>query len=530
VNLGQGSLNLQIARSAPSARGFGLSGCALAAGIGLAAVGGWLVGAPRLYAWTGGAAATKPFSAVAAIALAAAVVASLWPESPRARAAGCLLAAATLVVSAPMLVENLAGTGIGIDGLLFGGSVSAHRLGGRMAQNTALAFVLLAVAVLARLRRSARAVLVVECTSMVAVAVGLVGGGGYLFGPRILAAVSGYATMSLGTAVALVALGASVIAVEDRSRVRALLTSSGPAGRATRSLLVPISVIPLVIGAAVAESGLTLDQARTAAWLFAVALAGLLVVAVLAIGLVEQRREGERARLDAELETAHAHARRQRTLEMVVAAAEEERNQIATDLHDDTIQVMTAALLTIDRARASVAGGDPLRAARALGRARSTLEDAVERTRRLMFELRPPALSERGLRAALLDLATETGAATGADVAVEVIDVRLPDHVEGLAYRTVRELVANARRHARARRIAIAIETAGETLYGVVHDDGVGFDPAAVRARPGRHLHLGLDAVEQRVVLAGGSLEIDSAPMRGARVAFAIPLAAEPAA
>ena len=81
-------------------------------------------------------------------------------------------------------------------------------------------------------------------------------------------------------------------------------------------------------------------------------------------------------------------------------------------------------------------------------------------------------------------------------------------------------------KHARAQRIAIEIAAREQTLYGVVHDDGVGFDPASVRERPDRHLHLGLDAIEQRVVLAGGTLEIDSAPMRGARVYFAIPVAA----
>ena len=84
----------------------------------------------------------------------------------------------------------------------------------------------------------------------------------------------------------------------------------------------------------------------------------------------------------------------------------------------------------------------------------------------------------------------------------------------------------NARKHARAQRIAIEIAAREQTLYGLVHDDGVGFDPDSVRERPDRHLHLGLDAVEERVVLAGGTLEIDSAPMRGARVRFAIPLEA----
>jgi signal transduction histidine kinase len=389
---------------------------------------------------------------------------------------------------------------------------------------TAAVVVLLAVAAGAAVHRHRRIPLS-EWWAVVAIGVGLVSGGAYLFGPGVSGSAIRGMSISFATAVAVILLGAAVIAADDGSRLRRLLVSDDTPGRATRTLLAPISVIPIIVGAAVARLGLTTDHDRIAAWLFAVAVAGLLVIVVLALGLLEQHRERERGRLDAAVEAARAQERRRRTLEMMVAVAEDERNQIATDLHDDTIQVMTAALLTIDQARSSVAGGEPARAERALGRARVTLGEALERTRRLMFELRPPALTERGLRAAVVELATETGAATGADVNVDVVDARFPEHVEGLAYRTVRELLANARKHARAQRIAIEIAAREQTLYGVVHDDGVGFDPASVRERPDRHLHLGLEAIEQRVVLAGGTLQFDSAPMRGARVCFAIPVA-----
>lgn len=394
---------------------------------------------------------------------------------------------------------------------------------------TAAAIIASAMALAVRVG-AGRPLPVSEWSALGAIAVGLLCGGGYLFGADVARSELDGVTVSLATAVALVLLGAAVIAADGESHVHRLLVAAGPAGRATRTLLAPISIIPIVVGAAVSRLDLTADHDRVAAWLFAVTIAGLLVISVLALGLIEQHREHERARLEAHAEEVRSQERRRRTLEMMVAVAEEERNQVATDLHDDTIQVMTAALVTIDQARSNVAGGDPARAERALRRARTTLGDALDRTRRLMFELRPPALIERGLRAAVVELAIEAGEATGADIAVDVVDARFPEHVEGLAYRTVRELVANARKHARAQRIAIEIATREQTLYGVVHDDGVGFDPASLRDRPDRHLHLGLDAIEQRVVLAGGSLEIDSAPMRGARVYFAIPVASAAAA
>jgi signal transduction histidine kinase len=428
------------------------------------------------------------------------------------------------------LVSCAAAAAVGAAGLA-GTATGVRRLDawtggtGGMRPITAVA-VLVAAALLAAGVRRGRWAPIGEWCAVGAIAVGLVCGGRYLFGADVVTSAMGGLTPSLAVCCALILLGAAVIAADAEGHVHRLLVSAGPAGRATRALLAPISVIPLVVGAAVSRVGLTAGGDRLAAWLFAVAIAGLLVAAVLALGMIEQHREQERARRDAHTTEVRAQERRRRTLEMMVAVAEEERNQIATDLHDDTIQVMTAALLTIDRARASVAAGEPARAERALGRARDTLGVALERTRRLMFELRPPALTERGLRAALLELATETGAATGADVDVNVVDARFPEHVEGLVYRTVRELVQNARKHARAGRIAIEIGAREQTLYGVVHDDGVGFDPDSVRERADRHLHLGLDAVEERVVLAGGTLEIVSAPMRGARVQFAIPIAA----
>jgi signal transduction histidine kinase len=433
---------------------------------------------------------------------------------------GRTLALGSCAAAAAVGAAALAGQAAGVGRLAAwtGGPAS-------MRPATAVAIVA-AAAVLAAAVHRRRAVPVSEWWAVAVIGIGLVLGGAYLVGPGVSESATGGLTMSFPTAVAVIMLGAAVIAADDRSRVHRLLVSDGSASRATRTLLAPISVIPIIVGAAVARLGLRTDHDRVAAWLFAVAIAGLLVLAVLALGLIEEHREHERARLDSLQADARAQERRRRTLEMMVAVAEEERNQIATDLHDDTIQVMTAALLTIDRARSSVASGDQARAERSLGRARATLEEALDRTRRLMFELRPPALTEQGLRAAVAQLAAETGAATGADVNVDVVDARFPDHIEGLAYRTVRELLVNARKHARAGRIAIEIAAREQTLYGIVHDDGIGFDPHSVRERPDRHLHLGLDAVEQRVVLAGGTLEIDSAPMRGARVRFAIPLEA----
>ena len=238
---------------------------------------------------------------------------------------------------------------------------------------TAAAALAAAVILAGRVRRR-RPLPVSEWWALGAIGLGLVCGGGYLFGADVARSALHGATVSLATAVALVLLGAAVIAADDQGHVHRLLVATGPAGRATRALLAPISIIPIIVGGAVSRLGLTADHDRVAAWLFAVVIAGLLVLAVLGLGLIEQHREQERERREAHVEEVRAQERRRRTLEMMVAVAEEERNQIATDLHDDTIQVMTAALLTIDQARSSVAGGCRPRAGRYAGPGRRSVK------------------------------------------------------------------------------------------------------------------------------------------------------------
>src|SRR6185312_9679898 len=88
---------------------------------------------------------------------------------------------------------------------------------------------------------------------------------------------------------------------------------------------------------------------------------------------------------------------------------------------------------------------------------------------------------------------------------------------ETLVYRIVREAVANVRRHARARRLEVTLLHVDGELVGTVTDDGRALDRHRTR------LHLGLDATIERIRLAGGDIEIDSAPGEGTRLRFRIP-------
>jgi signal transduction histidine kinase len=187
---------------------------------------------------------------------------------------------------------------------------------------------------------------------------------------------------------------------------------------------------------------------------------------------------------------------------------------------------MTAALLTLDRELRAISEGDQLRATASVREMRRTLHEAVDRTRRLTFELRPPVLEARGLAAALEDLLAEVGSSAGFQVALEGDIPRLAPDIESLAYRTVQELVTNARKHARATRLSVWLRNRRDALDVVVSDDGVGFDRARAFAPAGLRLNFGLESSGERIRLAGGDFEVETRPGVGTTVRFSIPLAA----
>jgi two-component system, NarL family, sensor histidine kinase UhpB len=221
-----------------------------------------------------------------------------------------------------------------------------------------------------------------------------------------------------------------------------------------------------------------------------------------------------------------SEARRRQVLEEMLRAEEAERARIATELHDDTIQVMTAALFLLDRLRRSGRSASPEAMAGTLDEARETLAQAVERTRRMTFELRPPLLETQGLQPAVRDLAEEAARAGRFRVELDLQVGRHPFLIEDLAYRTVAEALSNARRHAGARVVRIRLGEQDGQLCGEVTDDGQGFDVPRALDRSRMRMHLGLDAMCERVALAGGKVDLRSHPGRGTTVAFTIPLRA----
>jgi signal transduction histidine kinase len=206
----------------------------------------------------------------------------------------------------------------------------------------------------------------------------------------------------------------------------------------------------------------------------------------------------------------------------LIEAREQERQALAIALHDTTLQGLVAAMWQVD-ALADREGASP-----ALDRLRRDLGVLVDQTRAVTTELRPPALQEIGLGAAVDELAHR---ATGDwNLTVEVEDrlggARFAVNLEMLVYRAIQESLQNVRKHAQATRVQIVLEQHDDVLRATVADDGVGVDDAVVsqRAREG---HLGVVSMRDTIRLARGRFSIVRGDTGGTVVELEVPLLAE---
>jgi signal transduction histidine kinase len=217
-----------------------------------------------------------------------------------------------------------------------------------------------------------------------------------------------------------------------------------------------------------------------------------------------ERRQGEQARLLAEL----------------VAAEEETRRRIAADIHDDTAQAVAAAGLRMDALASELT--DPT-AKEAAANARTALVEANRRLRRLLFELRPPVLDEAGLAAAVEMFLTDAFEQHGIDWRVhDRLDGEPSPEVRAILYRVVLEALTNVRKHARASVVEVMLERRGVGVAVRVRDDGGGFDLPAPDA-PAEPGHIGVVSMRERAEAAGGRFALSSSPGRGTLVDFWMP-------
>jgi signal transduction histidine kinase len=203
-------------------------------------------------------------------------------------------------------------------------------------------------------------------------------------------------------------------------------------------------------------------------------------------------------------------------LRRVVEAQELERRRLARELHDQTGQELTSVLLGLKAVEE--AKTDEERTA-ALAGVREQVVETLHDVRRLAVELRPKALDDFGLVAALERLRETFAEQTGMRVELEAqIGDRLPTDVETALYRIVQEALTNVVKHAQASSISIVLARSPRAVTAVIEDDGRGFAPAA--GTDG----LGLLGMGERLALLGGKLKLESSRGAGTTIVAEVPL------
>lgn len=237
----------------------------------------------------------------------------------------------------------------------------------------------------------------------------------------------------------------------------------------------------------------------------------------LAAGLVWQLKYAENDLKRTVERLQRVDAARQLLLKNVTTAVERARKRFAGELHDDALQKLTAAELQLQRLVDSNGGKGP-----GLQETRELLSQTEEALRRLLFEVRPPALElAGGFAQTLHDRVALLRSLTGADVDFQMdLPENLSYEYRSMLFRQVTEALANVEKHASAARVHVSLKTDHEGIRGLIEDDGRGFVVAERDRLPG---HLGLLALNERAVLAGGWNKIQSEPGRGTTVEFWMP-------
>lgn len=217
-------------------------------------------------------------------------------------------------------------------------------------------------------------------------------------------------------------------------------------------------------------------------------------------------------------EALHAHTMRLEEMSRrLLESQETERRAINRELHDRIGQNLSVLNLNLKIIRSGLPQDMPAAASARLDDAQKLLEATTAQVRDVMAELHPPALDDYGLFAALRAHAASLGARVNTPVSVSGGDLapRLPPAVEMALFRIAQEALANAAKHARARRVEVTLDASAERVTLAISDDGVGFDAASTGAA---YPSWGLSVMRERAEAAGAALRVESAPGRGTRV------------
>ena len=238
---------------------------------------------------------------------------------------------------------------------------------------------------------------------------------------------------------------------------------------------------------------------------------------------ITERRRTQEALEHANRELELSHERLRALSRRLFEVQEEERGRLARDLHDDIGQVLTALKIQLESLQRAA---DPERLRARLAEGVETVQQTLERVRQLSLSLRPPQLDDLGLAAALRSHLDRQALVSGIAAHFDGAEAphELDPDTETACFRVAQEAINNVLRHAHAHNLWVRLFTAGGRLALSVRDDGLGFDLEAARSRAASGASLGLVGMEERIALAGGTLELRAAPGEGTVLLATLPV------
>lgn len=262
---------------------------------------------------------------------------------------------------------------------------------------------------------------------------------------------------------------------------------------------------------------------------------------VIALRAQESFRDPDRRALGSFAQSVARRLAAERSVEIErlrygMQARERERTRWAREIHDETVQGLGALRLRLANARDLE---DPQALSRAVEEALEDLGAEIDGLRHLITELRPAALDDLGLAAAVQALARRGQAIDGLDVAIDIDlgaateDGRLDAELESTVYRVIQEALSNVSKHAEASSATVVVNVRDGVLRASVTDDGKGISGLGERQRtPEEELQggFGMSGMRERAELVGGELRVGLAPGRGTTVHLTVPLTGRPAA
>ncbi len=341
--------------------------------------------------------------------------------------------------------------------------------------------------------------------------------------------------------------GQLLIVIEDHGELQVAATAGGTVRR--RSIPVQGSALGALFAGGEAVS-LERPRGSEAAWLYELGLEARAIVVeplemeghggglVIALRSAGSFRDPDRQALSAFAASVAQRLAAERSVEIErrrygIEEREHERTRWAREIHDESIQGIGALRLQLAHARDA---DDRAALTEAVDGALAGLDREIENLRHLITELRPAALDDLGLTAALQALARRAQAIDGLEVQTE-IDLgpehdrrRLDAELESTIYRVVQEALTNVSRHAQATRAVVRVSETDGVVVASVTDDGRGL-PDAERLGPrgdGLEGGFGMSGMRERAELVGGELELIPAPERGTLMRLSVPLAGRP--